>query len=143
MSKLRPTREQTLAAAAVIGKHFEPSLLREEPAFELGRPVDTEHCDTFASGMAVRVSIPEAVQLLLEVVDQMVLVGEDNLKEAMGLYLHHTGHLPEGAGAGALAAALQLRPVLEGKTVCLIASGGNVDAELQQEIETHFKPREG
>ena len=111
-------------------------------SFESGRPVDSENCDTFASGMAVRVAIPEAVELMLEVVDQMVLVADEELKKAMGLYLQHSGYLPEGAGAGALAAALKLHPDLRGKTVCLIASGANVDPELKREIEEDFKPRE-
>ena len=79
---------------------------------------------------------------MLEVVDQMVLVADDELKKAMGLYLQHSGYLPEGAGAGALAAALKLHPDLRGKTVCLIASGANVDPELKREIEKDFKPRE-
>ena len=109
-------------------------------SFRAGRPVDTETCDTFASGMAVRVSIPEAVELMLEVVDRMVLVSEDDLKQAMGHYLRHTGHLPEGAGAASLAAAQHLRPDLENRTVCLIASGANVDPGLRQEIEAQFTP---
>ena len=107
---------------------------------QAGGPVDTEACDTFASGMAVRVSIPEAVELMLEVVDRMVLVSEDHLKQAMGHYLRHTGHLPEGAGAASLAAARQLAPELTGSTVCLVASGANVDPGLRQEIEECYTP---
>ena len=35
-------------------------------SFQARHPVDTESCDTFATGMAVRVSIPEAVDLMLQ-----------------------------------------------------------------------------
>ena len=56
-------------------------------SFEAGHAVDTESCDTFATGMAVRVSIPEAVDLMLAVVDEMWVVSETDLKEAMGTYL--------------------------------------------------------
>ena len=104
-------------------------------SFEAGHAVDTESCDTFASGMAVRVSIPEAVDLMLAVVDKMHIVSETDLKEAMGIFYNHTGHLPEGAGVAPLAAALKMPTALENKTVCLIASGANVDDTLQQEIK--------
>ena len=107
-------------------------------SFEAGRAVDTESCDTFASGMAVRVSIPEAVDLMLAVVDEMHMVSEIDLKEAMGTFYNHTGHLPEGAGVAPLAAALKMHSTLENKTVCLIASGANVDDTLQQEIQEKF-----
>ena len=107
-------------------------------SFEAGHPVDTESCDTFASGMAVRVSIPEAVDLMLAVVDEMHIVSETDLKEAMGIFYNHTGHLPEGAGVAPLAAALKMRADLENKTVCLIASGANVDDTLRQEIQEKF-----
>ena len=107
-------------------------------SFEARHAVDTESCDTFATGMAVRVSIPEAVDLMLAVVDEMWVVSETDLKEAMGVFYNHTGHLPEGAGVAPLAAALKMRTALENKTICLIASGANVDDTLRQEIKEKF-----
>ena len=107
-------------------------------SFKAGHAVDTESCDTFATGMAVRVSIPEAVDLMLSVVDEMWVVSERDLKEAMGTFYNHTGHLPEGAGVAPLAAALRVRSALENKTVCLIASGANVDDTLRREIKEKF-----
>ena len=103
-------------------------------SFQAGHAVDTESCNTFASGMAVRVAIPEAVDLMLGVVDEMRVVSETKLKQAMGAFYRHTGHLPEGAGVAPLAAALKIGEPLENKTVCLIASGANVDEALRQEI---------
>ncbi len=107
-------------------------------SFQARRAVDTDSCGTFATGMAVRVSIPEAVDLMLAVVDGMHIVSETDLKEAMGAFYNHTGHLPEGAGAAPLAAALKMRDALKNKTVCLIASGANVDDLLQEEIKEKF-----
>ena len=107
-------------------------------SFEAGHALDTESCDTFASGMAVRVSIPEAVDLMLAVVDEMWVVSETDLKEAMGTFYTHTGHLPEGAGAAPLAAALKMRDAIKNKAVCLVASGANVDDTLRQEIKEKF-----
>ena len=104
-------------------------------SYEAATVVNTETADTFAGGMAVRVAIPEAVDLMLEVVDQMVLVSEDELKQAMAFYGQHTPYMPEGAGCGALAAALKLSDELTGKTVCLIATGANVEQQVVAEIE--------
>jgi threonine dehydratase len=103
-------------------------------SFEAGQPVDTEHCDTFASGIAVRIAIPVAVDLVNEVVDEMLLVSEDEMKAAMANYWRSTGNLPEGAGAAALAAALRYREKFAGKTICLLATGANVDEGLRKEV---------
>lgn len=107
-------------------------------SFRAHRPVNTERCDTFATGMAVRVAIPEAVHLMLEVVDDMVLVTETELKQAMGLFYRLKGDLPEGAGAAALAGTLKIREAIRNKTVCLIVSGSNVDRALREEILEKF-----
>ncbi len=107
-------------------------------SFRDGTPRDTESCETFATGMAVRISIPAAVELMLEVVDEMVLVSETELKEAMGLFHWVTGTMLEGAGAAALAAVPRIPNWLQGKNVCLVASGANVDQEIQQEIKEKF-----
>ena len=101
-------------------------------------PRETETCETFATGMAVRVAIPAAVDLMLEVVDNMILVSEDDLKKAMGLFYRVTGTMLEGAGAAALAAVPTLGNSLRGKIVCLIASGANVDRDIQQEVKARF-----
>ena len=107
-------------------------------SFEAGHPINTEKCETFASGMAVRVAIPAAVDLMLDVVDQMELVTEQELKEAMGLFYRFTGHLLEGAGAAALSGAIKMQGSIRGKNVCLIASGANVDEGLKREIIEKF-----
>ncbi|MCB8962934.1 MAG: pyridoxal-phosphate dependent enzyme, partial [Ardenticatenales bacterium] len=103
-------------------------------SYNAGQVINTETADTFAGGMAVRVAIPEAVALMREVVDEMVLVPEAGLKQAMAAYARHGSHQPEGAGCGALAAAVQLRDRLQSQTVCLIATGGNVEDAILAEI---------
>jgi threonine dehydratase len=49
---------------------------------------------------------------------------------AIRAYWTDTHNLAEGAGAAALAAALQEKPKLRGKRVGLILSGGNIDVDL-------------
>ncbi len=109
-------------------------------SFRERAPRDTESCETFATGMAVRIAIPAAVELILEVVDEMVLVSETELKEAMGLFYRVTGTMLEGAGAAALAALPRIRNGIQNKNICLVASGANVDKEIHQEVEERFVP---
>ena len=103
-------------------------------SFDAGRPVDTEHCDTFAGGVAVRVAIPEAVELVNAVTDDVLLVSEDEMKRAMADFHRCTGYLTEGAGAASLAALARYRESFAGERVCLIATGANVDPALEKEV---------
>jgi threonine dehydratase len=92
-----------------------------------GRPVETGTPQTFAEGMATRVSAEMTLALMRRHVHDMVLVSDAALREAIRLLLKITHNLPEGAGAAATAAAFQLREQLAGKTVVGIFSGGNLD----------------
>jgi threonine dehydratase len=49
------------------------------------------------------------------------------MREAILLLLRRTHNLAEGAGAAALAAAMQMRESLAGQTVVGVLSGGNLD----------------
>jgi threonine dehydratase len=75
---------------------------------------------------------------MLEVVDDVILVSDEELKESMALFLKAIDVLIEGAGAAALAGALKMKKELNNKSVCLIASGSNVDKELRQDIITNY-----
>jgi threonine dehydratase len=82
---------------------------------------------TFADGLAVRVAIPRAVEVLGRVVDRMELVSERQIARAVGLYAE-AGIRAEGAAAAALA-ALEALPDLEGPVVLLL-TGRNIDEGL-------------
>jgi threonine dehydratase len=57
----------------------------------------------------------------------LVAVTDDEVAAAMRLYFVATHNVAEGAGAAALAAAMQRRAHITGKTVGLPLCGGNVD----------------
>jgi threonine dehydratase len=63
-----------------------------------------------------------------------VEVSDDEIAEAMRLIFTATHAVAEGAGAAALAAALQQREALAGTRTAIILSGGNVDRELFAEV---------
>jgi threonine dehydratase len=114
------------AATRVIGVQSELA-----PAVTLswrqGKPVETGTPGTFAEGMATRASAELTLDIMRKHVQDIVLVSDDALRDAIRLLLRVTHNLAEGAGAAATAAAFQLKDQLAGKTVVGIFSGGNLD----------------
>jgi threonine dehydratase len=96
-------------------------------SWRVGRPVETDTPRTFAEGMATRVPASMTLEIMRRLVHDMVLVSDDELREAIVLLLRLTHNLAEGAGAASTAAAFQMRERLAGKTVVGVFSGGNLD----------------
>jgi threonine dehydratase len=108
---------------AVVGVQAEGA-----PAMTLswraGQAIDTPTVSTYADGIAARVSIPQAVELMAGRVDEMLLVSESALRDAQAELTTELGITVEGAAAASWAGALQ-RPV-EGGAALLIVTGSNV-----------------
>ena len=96
-------------------------------SWKAGRPVAGDRCATFADGLAVRVAIPLAVDVLGEVASRMVLVSEREIAHAVGAYAD-AGIRVEGAAAATLAALPQLADV--GDPIVLVVTGRNIDDDL-------------
>jgi threonine dehydratase len=105
-------------------------------SFEAGRPVPGERCATLADGLAVRVAIPHAVEVLGEVATQMLRVSERELALAVAA-LADAGLRVEGAAAAGLAALPQV-PELDGPVV-LVVTGSNIDEELLERARTRLE----
>jgi threonine dehydratase len=86
-----------------------------------------ETADTFAEGIATRVTFDLTFQIYKQYLDDFVLLSEDELAAGVRLALTTTHNLAEGAGSAALAAAYKLRDDLAGLRVACIMSGGNID----------------
>jgi threonine dehydratase len=97
-------------------------------SYRTGRRVVGESANTFAEGMATRVTFDLTFDVLGRELDDIVSLSEDELVEGVRLALRATHNLAEGAGAASLAAALKLRDQLRGRRVVAIMSGGNLDA---------------
>ncbi len=85
----------------------------------------TANVDTIADGIAVRVAVPEALEDLRNVVDDIVLVSEAAIKRAMKLVQQHLRMIAEPAGAAGVAALIS-HPSLARGLVCTPITGGNV-----------------
>jgi len=90
---------------------------------------ETAAVHTCADGISVRLPVPEAVADMAQTVDDMVLVSEERILEAMRLLHEHLGLVTEPAGAAGVAAALDLRARLAGQLVAVPLCGGNVTVE--------------
>src|SRR5262245_3893865 len=122
-------------ATEVIGVQSElaPAVTR---SWHEGRPVELSTPKTFAEGMATRMPADLTLAIMRQHVADMVLVSDDELREAIRLLLRVTHTLAEGAGAASTAAGLKLRQRLAGKTVVGILSGGNLDLRERARILT-------
>jgi len=110
----------------VVSAHA-PAYLR---SFEAGRAVEAPVSTVLADGMACRVPDEAALAIICREVDEIVAVTDDEVAAAMRAYFSDTHNVAEGAGAAALAAALQQRERLRGRTVGLALTGGNVDSDM-------------
>jgi len=103
-------------------------------SFAAGVPVSTNSADTMAGGLAVRVPDPEALDIIRRGAARILTVSEAEMRRAMRILFSDTHNIAEGAGAAALAAALQERDRVAGERVAVIQSGGNIDRTLFAEV---------
>jgi threonine dehydratase len=100
------------------------------PAMQLswnaGRPVSTESIDTIADGIAVRVPVLEALEIMRTAVDDVMLVTDDEIIEAMRWLHRDAGVVVEPAGAAGIAAVAKRKRELAGKRVAVPLTGGNL-----------------
>lgn len=105
-------------------------------SFRAGRSIPAPVTTVVADGLACRQPDEASLGAILEYVDDVLAVTDDEVAHAMRLYYRATHNLAEGAGAAALAAAMQIkdRPGFKGCRIGLPLTGGNVDSELFRHI---------
>ena len=95
-----------------------------------GRVVESAVTTQLADGMACRVADQAALDILAPHLDHLVQVSDAEVAAAMHALYTDTHNAAEGAGAAALAAALQEKERLAGQAVGVALTGGNVDAAV-------------
>ena len=98
---------------------------------------------TIADGIAVKHPGSLTLPLIRERVDDVLLVGEDDIEQAIVLLLEIEKTVVEGAGAVGLAALLRHRERFTGRTVGLILCGGNIEPLVLAEIIQRGMVRSG
>jgi len=110
------------------------------PAYYLswkeGRVIGTETCDTIADGLATRTPEAANVRDVKNLVDDVVLVGEEQMLRAIETLLVEEHVVAEPAGAASTAALLKSSNGC-GDSPVLIVSGANVSREvLKRAVQT-------
>ncbi len=113
-------------------------------SLEQHAPVAFEAIPTIADGIAVKRPGEITLPLVERWVDQLVVVGEDDIAEAMVWLMERAKLVVEGGGAAGVAALLagQFEPPAAGSTV-IVLSGGNVDAGLLASIAARHETTAG
>lgn len=89
---------------------------------------------TIAEGIAVKKPGEITTEIIKKYIDDIFLVEEEKIAEAILLLLERAKTLVEGAGASTLAALLKYRDHINAKKITLILSGGNIDVTLLTKI---------
>jgi threonine dehydratase len=97
---------------------------------EQGQIVTTETANTFADGMACRMPLPEAFEIIRNGAARIVRVSESEIAHAIRVFHEDTHNTAEGAGAAGLAALIKERERQQGQKVAVILSGANIDREM-------------
>jgi threonine dehydratase len=132
------------SGACIVAKTINPSIkvigVQSEGApavyesWKRGKMVEKEKLETFADGLATRVPFELTMRIMRRLIDKIMLVSEEDLKEAIRLLLETTHQVAEGAGAASTAGAVKMRHELIGKKVALVISGGNLTTDMLREI---------
>jgi len=139
-----------LCGACLVGKSLNPDLVVVGVQAE-GAPVVHEswrarklkardHVDTFAEGLATRVAFRLPAAMLWDVVDDIMLVSDAELRQSMLTLMETTHMAAEGAGAAALAGLYKQKDAFQGKRVAIMLSGGNVTLDGLQEALNKERP---
>jgi threonine dehydratase len=100
-----------------------------------GRVVEIPEVKTIAEGLAVKRSGEKTFDIIKEYVEELVLVSDDEMKEAVLLLLERAKLLVEPSGAAPLAAVLhgKIKGLTSSTKVALVLSGGNIDLPVLKE----------
>jgi threonine dehydratase len=97
-------------------------------SWKAGKAIPGDTADTIADGIAVRIPVAVSVERMKTLVDNVVLVDDSQLLEAMRISASTLGLLLEPAGAAGLAAIRAHR--LPGDLLATVLTGSNVHPSL-------------
>ncbi len=104
-------------------------------SFHDGKIETLPSVSTIADGIAVKEPGPLTFKLCSQYVDDIVSVTDDQISSAILALIEKQKMIAEGAGAVSLAAVLFRKiPDLDGKKVCCLISGGNIDVNILSRV---------
>jgi len=102
-----------------------------------GTTIETESANTIADGLAVRRPLLQNVADIRRLVDEVVLVSEQEMLDAIARLLFDEGVTAEPAGAAATAAWLKLRD--PSPAAVALVTGGNIAPDVLETVRRDFR----
>jgi threonine dehydratase len=99
--------------------------------------------DTLAEGISVKAPGRITSEIVRALVDDIVLVSEPRIEQAVSFLITIEKTVTEGAGAAGLAAVLADEARFRGRKIGMVLSGGNIDTHLLSSVLTRQLAREG
>ena len=112
-------------------------------SLEAGHILTLPSVHTIADGIQVKTPGDLTFEMCRQYVDKVVAVSENEIAGAILSVLEKQKLVAEGAGAVGIAAAMYHKVNIEGKTVCALLSGGNVDVTMLERIITRGLAKAG
>jgi len=109
----------------------------------LGRAQAPTGGPTIAEGIAVAAPGELTRSIVTELVDDILVVSEQRIEEAIALGAEIEKTMLEGAGAAGLAALLEYPVSFRGQNVGVVLSGGNIDARVLASVLLRALARSG
>ena len=108
-----------------------PSMLNSVHDHKIER---LESVSTIADGIAVKEPGANTFEFCSKYVDEIVSVSDDEISAAILSLIEQQKLVTEGAGAVSVAAVLFNKIPVEGKKVCCLLSGGNIDVTILSRV---------
>jgi threonine dehydratase len=132
------------SAACIVYKSLDPKIkvigvqAEGAPAFynswKSGSIMCTDGVKTQAEGLATSQAYELPFRFLKEKLDDVILVSDAEMMQAVRTIFSTTGQIAELAGAASTAAATKIKDELQGKNVALLVTGGNIEPHQLAEI---------
>jgi threonine dehydratase len=104
-------------------------------ALQAGKPIRLQSINTIADGLSAPIAGVNALEHVKTLVDDVVLIDDDAIRDALRYILERMKILLEPAGAAGFAALFNGSiPNAANRTVAIVASGGNMDLARLKEI---------
>ena len=134
VSAVRNALELTTEIVGVVAAESPSCAL----SFRQRRIVEAPSHTVISDGQACRTPNPQAMEIIWKNVARMVEVTDAEIAQARRAYYQDTHNLAEGAGAAALAGAVQEMKEEKqnhaGKRIGIVLTGGNVDRERYMDV---------
>jgi threonine dehydratase len=133
-----------VSGACIVYKTINPAIkvigvqAAGAPAFyeswKSGSPKATQGVNTQAEGLATGRGYELPLSILRGKLDDVVLVEDNEMLQAVNLLFNTTRQIAELAGAASTAAAVKIKEQLAGKKVVLMLTGGNISAQTLSRV---------